>query len=350
MLPNEDRSRRLHTAKLTATIERYWPGSRAVVRGEAFGAFGLGEDQATAFVLCESATGSAGTSLATVGGVLALCARHAPHVERVVVLVPPEGVGYVPEVWARLCAYAAADVEVRVLTPNACTTVAPEPFPDTEVPSVEAWGLASELELAELEVVAEAGIIRGEVLGLEVARVVSLPSHPTDPSDANGHLGLDIGIGRFDQEISRMLGETADRSEALRRCATLVRQFRVPAPIPHPLATLCRERWMRVATPERADRTTFVEPVQPRSTLREASVCGLDDGTYLSVFSSGVSLDAVPQAIDMGQRCQREDGVERTVRLVVPDETMARVHTVVTERMAGGFIDAVAVEAPPWVS
>ena len=144
----------------------------------------------------------------------------------------------------------------------------------------------------------EHGVLRGEVLGLEVARVVE------------GR--LEIGVGRHDRAArpdagprttdpaDRALGRGGGRGDRLRR--------RPGRPI-HPANTLARSRWLRsvvCARPELAG-AAGLEPGgaslavrRPHRQRRRSRPSGpASTGSPLVVVcSTGVDLDLVPTAAD----------------------------------------------------
>ena len=86
-----------------------------------------------------------------------------------------------PQVW---------QVEGRALTLTAPEPIGPAPRLDAEA---SAW--VDRLRAAGAEPVVEAGVLTGEVLGLEVARVVS---------DADGSR-LEVGVGKHDRDARRAM-------------------------------------------------------------------------------------------------------------------------------------------------
>jgi hypothetical protein len=74
--------------------------------------------------------------------------------------------------------------------------VEPEALPVPPAPPAGALDLAPALVGAGADVVVEHGVVAGEVLGLEIARVVD---------DGAGGLRIDAGVGRHDREAFQML-------------------------------------------------------------------------------------------------------------------------------------------------
>ena len=179
----------------------------------------------------------------------------------------------------------------------------------SEVPRAEAAAPAPELaELlvdADLEVLVESGIVRGEVLGLEVARIVHGTSSAGEPLDAPL---LEVGVGQADRELTGMLHGGLPPREQLARVSEIVRHQRTPDARPHPLNQLVPERWLRatlVADPGRIglEELRPVEAAIPRANLRDKGVAighgRRPDGAPVVVACSvGIDLDLVPAAAD----------------------------------------------------
>ena len=154
---------------------------------------------------------------------------------------------------------------------------------------------------AGLEVVVEEGILRAEINGLEVARVV--------PADDEGDARLEVGVGRFDREAFAMVNAGLQDTEALAKAAD--DRARHPASRTHrchQLNQLAPERWLRaglVADPSPLGLHDLepIEPALPRTNLKDrggASALGVDaDGRPVVVTCSyGMELDLVPSAAD----------------------------------------------------
>ncbi len=153
-----------------------------------------------------------------------------------------------------------------------------------------------------LETVVEHGVVKGEVWGLEVARI--------EVEDDAAVLG--VGVGRFDREITAMLHADLPDRDALERAAAIVRHHRHPGAPPHPLQAMAHARWLRAALigePALLDMATLVAldtTVEPPN-LRDphpAAALGRDTAgrRTLVVCTSGVDLDAVTLAADTRAR------------------------------------------------
>ncbi len=218
--------------------------------------------------------------------------------------------------------------ELRAAIPAAVATFA-EP---TSAPV-----LAEILVDADLEVVVEGGIVRGEVLGLEVARIVHGQTTSGEPIDAPV---LEVGVGEADRELTAMLHGNLPSATQLERVIEIVQQQRRAGAEHHPLNQMAPERWLRsllVAEPSRIGlaRLQAAPPAVPRPNLRDRAVAlarGVDaDGASVVVACSvGVDLDLVPAAADARQALDPE---ARLV-LVVPERDAHPVTYALATRLA----------------
>ena len=155
------------------------------------------------------------------------------------------------------------------------------------------------IEAAGADAVFEHGVLRAEVRGFEIGRVVEVDGVET----------LAVGVGRHDREAHRMAHEVTDPVAAL---AGLVRQIDAGrrAGAPAGLASaLSRERWLRWVTVRRpelvgARALSPVDPPDVRDDLRAVSVAPAlgvtsDGAPAVFAFSVGVDPDLVPAAADV---------------------------------------------------
>ncbi len=190
-----------------------------------------------------------------------------------------------PVVWA---------VHGRSLTP--ATPAAPATDP---APAPEAELFRPVLAAAGLEPVVEGGSLLGELLGLEVARVVVA-------DDGSAH--IEVGVGRFDREVGAMMFAELSDSDALARAVAFVDEVRRPGALRHPLNQLVPERWLRSVLVRRPDLVgaaslRSVGSAVPRANLKEAGVASavgtdLDGRPVVVTCSTGVDLELVPGAAD----------------------------------------------------
>ena len=174
-------------------------------------------------------------------------------------------------------------------------TPAPAPVP---LPPPEAPELRAVLVDAGLEVVEEDGVLLGEVLGLEVARVSHGPEGPE----------LSVGVGRFDREVGEMTHGHLAPVDRVARVVDIVTQYRRPDAPPHPLNQLVPERWLRaalIAAPARigASELRAVPSVDGRENLLDAGVAtavghDLAGRPLVVAAATGVALDLVSRAGD----------------------------------------------------
>lgn len=206
--------------------------------------------------------------------------------------------------WASYFELGGTGVEVRRVADGAAVDAIAAPIPSPmPAPEVDADLLAT-LEAAGVDVVVEQGTVRGEVLGLEVARLVRWPAEV----GGDDELHLEAGVGRFDRDAVAAARPDDPPAESLARAVQRVREYRYPGAPVHPLQVLARSRWLRadvLADPGlvgavelvAADMTTEAEGLKD---LHPAAAVGRrEDGTPIVVVcSSGVDLALVPLAAD----------------------------------------------------
>ncbi len=155
------------------------------------------------------------------------------------------------------------------------------------------------LAAAGLDPVVEGGELMGELLGLEVARVVV-------GDDGSAH--VEAGVGRFDREAGAMMFAHLGETDAVARAVDVVRRSRHGGADRHPLNQLVPERWLRSVVVGRPDLVGAAQlrPVGsacPRRNLREigvATAVGTDrqGDPMVVVCSTGIDLELVPAAAD----------------------------------------------------
>ena len=184
-------------------------------------------------------------------------------------------------------------IEGRSLVP-----AAPAPVPVPVEPSAAARELIGMLTAAGVDVTVEHGEIRGELRGLEIARVV----------ESTEGTRLEVGVGRHDREAFTMVHGNLPTALALESVISSVDAVRRAEAEAHPLRHLAPEGWLRwrlVHDPQLigARELRPVQPPLPRDSVKDvgASIAvGLDnDGASIVVACSvGVDLDVVPTAAD----------------------------------------------------
>jgi hypothetical protein len=171
---------------------------------------------------------------------------------------------------------------------------------------------------AGVEVVAEGGVIRGEVNGLEVARIVSGQTSAGVPIEAPM---LEVGVGKADRELTAMLHGELDPVDQLDRVVDIVRVHRRAGAPPHPLNQLVPDRWLRASLCRDPGRIGLSElrPAQgtrARANLRDRDIAvatgtALDGTRVVVACSVGGALDLVPLAADA------RAAIDRAARLLL---------------------------------
>ena len=193
---------------------------------------------------------------------------------------------------ARRSAEFARPPAIWLVEGRTLRSVEPAPLPaePDAPPGLET--LAAAIEAAGAEVVVEHGDLLGEVLGLEVCRVV------------DGKLR--VGVGKHDREAHLLAHGEQPALEALPRVVEEVRRFRRPGAPVHPANQLAGERWLRavvcdepslVGLPGDARLRKMPSPV-PRPDLRRPAPAPALADDVLVVCSTGVDVDLVPAAAD----------------------------------------------------
>jgi hypothetical protein len=221
-------------------------------------------------------------------------------------------------------------VEGRAVEP-----AAPEPAATEPALSAAVAGFRSLIEQAGAEAVVEHGVLRGEVLGLEVARVV----------EEEGEVRLEVGVGAFDREAQRLVHGDRPPAHALAAAVASVAELRRAEAPEHQVNQLAAERWLRavlVRRPELVGARSLAAVPSPvrRSDLRQAApapAAGIDtDGRpLLVVCSTGIDVDLVPAAAD----ARLADGRNARLVLVVPESDDHPL----TRWLAAGLVDPAEV-------
>lgn len=200
---------------------------------------------------------------------------------------------------ARKAAHFAEPPQLWKVTGRDAALVVSTPYVDPPEPDSVSELFADTISAAGAAVVIEHGIVRGEVLGLEVARVVP---------DFEGVPQLEIGVGRHDRLAQAMLYGTADAGESLRTAVLAVLQHRKPHAGPHPANQLAPERWLRDILVRRPSTIALSSLVAVAGTSaprlkRPSPAMAIGTRAYdlpeiVLACSVGVDLDAVADAAD----------------------------------------------------
>jgi hypothetical protein len=206
-----------------------------------------------------------------------------------------------PTVWR---VYGAA------LTAAAPAALAAEPPLDLRLAP-----LADVIRAAGADPVVEHGVLKGEVLGLEVARAVIDDEGPV----------LEVGVGKHDRQAQGMVHGDQPTAAVLARVVAMVEGHRRAGAPHHPYNRLASERWLRaraVADPAfvgAAELASVPSPVEVDDLRKPAPApaAGVDlqGHPVLAVFSTGVDVDLVPAAVD----ARLADGRNPRLVIVVPE-------------------------------
>jgi hypothetical protein len=223
------------------------------------------------------------------------------------IVVSEEGGG----VAARRAAHFDHSVTVLELRGTNLVPADPSPAKAPPEPPEAALDLAPVIAAAGADVVVEHGVVTGEVLGLEIARVV------VDDAGAR----IEVGVGRHDREAFAVVHGDVPTAEALASVISTVRTHRRATGPDHPLKRLAPERWLRdvvVAEPERvgAAHLDRVDGPAARPSVKEpwpAVAAGRDQQrqAIVVVTSVGIDLELVPFAADA------RAGIDPKARLVL---------------------------------
>lgn len=196
-----------------------------------------------------------------------------------------------PEVWT---------VDERTLTPAVA-----DPLPAAGVPDERALAFAPVLaEGGAKPWVEHDGTVVGEVLGLEVARVV------------DGE--LEVGVGKHDREAHHELLNQGQSVDDVRRVVDEVRARRVDER--HPLSRVSLERWLAealTANPEWMGAAALERrpSLVLRDDLRDRAPAPVVGDGVVGVCSVGLDPELVPLAADL--RALYDDSADLV--LVVPE-------------------------------
>lgn len=141
-------------------------------------------------------------------------------------------------------------------------------------PSSEHLKFAPMIERSGADLVCEHGVLSGEVLGLEVCRVVD------DVADVDGGRAarIEIGVGAHDREMFQMVNGREATLESLAKVVNTVRSHRRRGAPNHPLNQLGAERLYReimIADPQLVGASNLkrAEPPVARGNLKDPTPC-----------------------------------------------------------------------------
>lgn len=275
------------------------------------------------------------TPVSAVGPALVVADRHAvasgQEIPDAHLVVEAEHAGVV----ARRAACFVPAPTVWSIDGTALAVATPDPPPLVR-PAPASPALAELLVDADLEVLVEDGIVRGEVLGLEVARIVN--GHTTDGTPIDEPT-LEVGVGHADREMTALVHAGLPPTDQLARVRDIVLALRHATAERHPLNQLAPERWLRsrlIAAPSRIGLASLcaAEGAVPRPNLRDRAVAfGLGarpNGRAVVVACSvGIDLDLVPAAAD----ARLVHDPEADLVIVVPERDAHPVTQLLAERL-----------------
>ena len=218
-----------------------------------------------------------------------------------------------------------------------------EPVPPADRRARPAPAVPPAFDLADVEVVIEDGVVRAEVDGLEVARLVV---------HEDGEARLEVGVGHYDRAGHQVMSAARPVDETLGEVVTAVRASRHRGAPAHTYNRLCRERWLRsvlVVDPSLVGLVELhpVDPIPVRSGLRDtapAPAIGSDreGAKVLLMASAGVDPGLAPSTSAVARR----EGPDRIVVALPPRDLIAP-----TRRLLNTLrwpVETATIE-PPWV-
>lgn len=251
-------------------------------------------------------------------------------------IMAAEGTGHI----ARRASCFAEPPEVWRIVETDLVAAPAEALEPESPPDPEAWDHVDLLRRVGVDVVVEHGVVTGEVVGLEIARVVT---------DDRGTSRLEVGVGRHDREAFAELHGDRPTDEALAQVADSVRPHRQAGAAPHPLGRLAAARWLRAAIIEQpavvdGGELAPVSPALPRANVKDptpATALGSDAaGEPLVVTCSvGLDLDVVAEGADL----RAHHAPEAALAIVVPERD---AHPVIRAATAALALPARVVTVP----
>jgi hypothetical protein len=214
--------------------------------------------------------------------------------------------------WAQYFLVADQPIEVRLIEGTGSIRIQPGPVPTACAPPERNVVLEQHLIDEGLEVVHEHGVTRGELLGLEVARLVVWP----EESGGDDALHLEVGVGRFDRDAHAAVRPDESPVDDLAKTVSILRDHRFAGAPTHAVQRLSRERWLRAVLLDQpslvgAQSLTALgmtaEPSGLRDAFPAAAIGTKQDGTPLIVVCScGVDLALLPLAADLREQVNSE--------------------------------------------
>lgn len=202
------------------------------------------------------------------------------------------------------------NIRVWLVNDKVVAPAAPDPVLEISQVSDAHEQFAELIAQSGAQVVREHGVLSGEVMGLEVCRVVE-DDLVTDHV-GNATARLEIGVGAHDRETFQMLHGKVATVESLIKVVDIVRGHRQSGVEHHPLNRLAAERLLRhrlVVDPGLvgANVLQVVEPPVKRLNVKDAVPCcafGIEtDGAQVVVVcTASVDVDVVAFGADARAR------------------------------------------------
>jgi hypothetical protein len=192
---------------------------------------------------------------------------------------------------------AACDVSVYEISGRDASLLRPVAYTEPVAPSVEEMMFQTTIREAGAVAIVEDGVLKAEVLGLEVGRVTT---------DEFG-VRLEVGVGRHDRLAQSMMNAQTEPVLALRSAVELVLERRAANQPPHPANTVSRSRWLRehlidhpdLVGAESASRTNGTVHVElKRSSVAIATARATNGQEFVVGCAVGADLDAVTDLLD----------------------------------------------------
>jgi hypothetical protein len=298
--PTVDTERRaaLNGAKLAGLVAGRWgPADR---RPGAFGATATLVDLAAATPTRTGWVLPDGTADRALGPALAWADRQQVDDLHVLAEPGPDAAGLL----ARQAALFAPAPSVWAVEGTSLAPAVPAPAPVPAAAPAPS-DLVDLLIDAGLEIVVEGGMVRGEINGLEVARIVHGHTTAGEPIDEPQ---LEVGVGKADRELAAMVHGGLPAVAQLGRVVEIVRQHRRPGAPRHPLNQLVPDRWLRAVLCRRPDLVGLralrpAEGARPRPNLSQRDIAVAtgetpDGDPVVLACTVGIALDLVPTAAD----------------------------------------------------
>ena len=292
--------------KLRALIVENWNVDPASLGGEAFpiGAGFVAATTGVGWVLVPAITIDAdpldaealrpALAAGWLGGAVVWRQRHGLHTLNVLCDLADGG-------GARRNMLLGSPLGLFVVNGRQTTPMIAEPFVPATQPDAVTMVHVDTITACGADAVVEHGVLRAELLGLEVARVM-IDQH-------DGVARLHVGVGKHDRLAQSMMhGSEVDSVVGLTEAVGAVRAHRRIDAGSHPANQLSRERWFRIALCASPDRIGAVSLTPTESTVVPTlklatpamAVGRADDGRPMVVgASAGVDLDAALVVADV---------------------------------------------------